>query len=110
MEITSFFITDGAILGCFPREKWNRLTPCMAHCFRNDVKWAEALDATKLREFADYNFKLDENDRSSLNGWKMPFTSNFSFSDTVFKRCELQTGKNQGLFENGTLKSLKLTI
>ena len=32
---------------------------------------------------------------------KMLVTSNFSFSHSVFKRLELQTRKNQGLFGKG---------
>ena len=32
---------------------------------------------------------------------KMLVTSNFSFSHSVFKRIELQTRKNQGLFGKG---------
>ena len=41
---------------------------------------------------------------------EMLFTRNFAFTDILVKRCELQTHKNLGLFENGTLKSLKSAI
>ena len=62
-----------------------------------------------VREFADDNFKDDENDRKfSKRGrkknWekeKLLDTSNFSFSRSVFKRLVLQTRKNQGLFGKG---------
>ena len=47
---------------------------------------------------------------SYLNGqktlWekeKLLVTSNFSFSHSVFKRLELQTRKNQGLFGKGLI-------
>ena len=50
------------------------------------------LDSSKLKEFADDNFKFDENDRK-LSKWvktlreteKLLVTSNFSFSYSIFK-------------------------
>ena len=53
------------------------------------------LDSSKLKEFAEDNFKFDESDR------KFFITSNFSFSHSEFKRLILQTRKNQGLFGKG---------
>ena len=42
---------------------------------------------------------------------KLLDTSNFSFSQSVFKRLALQTGKKQGLFEKELICSLqKLSI
>ena len=52
--------------------------------------------------------KMEE---SSPNGWKtlwekekLLVTSNFSFSHSVFKRLQLQTRKNHGLFGKGLIK------
>ena len=56
------------------------------------------LHSSKLKEFADNNYKFDENGR---NLFKRVITSNFSFSHTIFKRLVLQTCKNQGLFGKG---------
>ena len=56
---------------------------------------SQTLDASKLKEFADDNFKFDENGRKSSE-W---------VENTVGKgeiaRNELQTRKNQGLFGKG---------
>ena len=66
-------------------------------------------DSSNLWEFAEYNFKFEWNDRKfSQTGRKhcakkekLLITSNFSFSNSVFERLVLQTGKNQGLFGKG---------
>ena len=62
------------------------------------------LHSSKLKVFADDNFKFDEMPETSPKGQKSPwkkekllFTSNYSFSHSVFKRLELQIRKNQGL-------------
>ena len=68
------------------------------------------LNSSKLEDFADDNFKFDE------NGWKFSerientgekkkllVTSNFFFSHSVFKRLVLQTRKNQALFGKGLI-------
>ena len=47
------------------------------------------LDSSKLKEFADDNFKFDEMAEIS------------PFAHSVFKRLVLQTRKNQGLFGKG---------
>ena len=61
-----------------------------------------------MKEFADDNFKFDENDRK-FSKWvekeKLLVTSNFSFSHSVFKRFRLQTCKNQGLWGKGLMVS-----
>ena len=60
-----------------------------------------------MKEIADDNFKFDENGRvlqMIRKNWereKLLMTSNFSFSNSVFKRLLLQAGKNQGLFGRG---------
>ena len=64
-----------------------------------------------LREFADDNFRFDENGRKFSKRTenvvgkkeKLIVTSNFSFSQSVFKRLVLQTHKNKGLFGKGLI-------
>ena len=66
----------------------------------------QILNSSKLKEYDDNNFELDENDRKSSQKWwkalwekeKLLVTSNFSFSHSVFKRLVLQKVKNKGLF------------
>ena len=60
---------------------------------------------TILAKFADSNFKFDENGRKFFNRvetlWKkekLLVMSNFSFSNSVFKRHILQSCKHKGLF------------
>ena len=81
--------------------------------FPND----KSLDSSKLKEFADNNFKFDENGRMFSKQvetlWekeKLLVTSNFSFSHGVFKRLVLQTCKNQGLFGKGLKPCLLSSI
>ena len=57
------------------------------------------VDSSKLKEFADDNFTLHENDGKLSK--MMLATSNFSISNSVFKRLVLQTRKNQGFFGKG---------
>ena len=71
----------------------------------------QILDPSKLKEFADDNFKFVENDRkyskrveNTVGKGELLVTSNFSFSHRVFKRLVLQTGKSQGLFGKGLKK------
>ena len=57
------------------------------------------LDASKLKEFADDNFKFDENGRKFVNELKTLWEKKeklLSFSCSVFKGLVLQTPKNQG--------------
>ena len=62
------------------------------------------LDWSKLKEFADVNFKCDENGRK-FSKWlentvgKGEIARHEQFSHSVFKRLVLQARKNQGLFE-----------
>ena len=58
----------------------------------------QIIDYSKLKEFADDNYKLNENGRTFS---KLLVSSNFSFSCSVFKRLVVQTRKNQGLFGKG---------
>ena len=62
----------------------------------------QILSSSKLKEFADDNFKLDENGRKILKmgrkHWqkeKLLVKSNLSFSHSVFKILVLQTRKSQ---------------
>ena len=61
-----------------------------------------------LKEFADDNFKYDENGgklfikvETLLEKEKLLITSNFSYSHSFFKRFILQTPKTKGLFGKG---------
>ena len=72
--------------------------------FPNDKFWT----LPKLKDFADNNFRFDENGRklskrveNTVEKEKLLVTSNFSFSHSVFKRHVLQIRKNQGLFGKG---------
>ena len=65
----------------------------------------QILDSSKLREFADNNFRLVEHGKEFSKGlktvWekeKLLVTSNFSFSHCVFTRFVQQTRKSKGLF------------
>ena len=55
------------------------------------------LDATELKEFADDRF--DENGRKFSK--RVENTKEKLLVTSVFKRCILQTHKNQGLFWKG---------
>ena len=77
----------------------------------------QILDPSKLKEFADNNFKFDENGRK-LSKWLentvgkgeiVHATSNFSFPHCVFERLVLQTRKNQGLFGKGLMHLQKVS-
>ena len=68
------------------------------------------LNWSKLKEFADDNFKFYENGgnffkwvENTVENEKLLFTSNFSFSHSVFKTLVMQTRKNQGLFGKGLI-------
>ena len=68
----------------------------------------QIVDSSKLKEFADDNFKFDGDGEKFFKRvetqWekeKLLIMSNFSFSRSVFKRYVLQTRKNQGLFGKG---------
>ena len=66
------------------------------------------LDSSELKEFADDNFKCNENGskfskkvQNILGKQKLLVTSNFSFSHSVLKSLVLQTRKNQSLLWKG---------
>ena len=66
------------------------------------------LTPSKLKEFADDNFKFCVNGKKFFkqveNTWvkeKLLVTSNFSISHSVFERLVQQTRTNQGLFGKG---------
>ena len=68
----------------------------------------QILNSSKLKEFADNNFKFDENGgkfikqvENTVGKGDFACTSNFSFSLRVFRNLVLQTLKNQGLFGKG---------
>ena len=67
------------------------------------------LDSSKLKHFADDNFKFDENGRVIQTGrkhWekeKLLFMSNFSFSHSVFKRLVSQGRQKVSLCGNGLI-------
>ena len=64
----------------------------------------QILDSSKLKEFAENNFKFEEHGRNfsrRLEKEKLLVSSIFSFSHSVFERLVLQTCKNQGLFGKG---------
>ena len=69
------------------------------------------LDFSKPKEFADDNFKFDDNGRrfsiqleNTVGKGEIARYKQFIFSHSVFKRLELQTHKNQGLFEKGFIR------
>ena len=63
----------------------------------------QILDSSKLKEFADDNFKFDENGRKFLKPVENTVGKrrNCSFSHSVFKTQVMQTHKIQGLFGKG---------
>ena len=70
------------------------------------------LDTSRLKKFADDNFKFDENGRKfskMVENTVGKVTSNFSLFHGVFKRLVLQTSKNQGLFGKG-IKAIALNV
>ena len=77
----------------------------------------EILDSPILKEFADDNFKFDENGRKFtqipieilLEKKKLLLTSNIFFP-SVFKRLKLHTHKSRCLFGKGLTVLLKLVV
>ena len=70
----------------------------------------QVLDSSKLKEFADDNFKFDENGRklskwveNTLGKGEIALTSNFSFSHSVFKRLVSQGRQKVSLSGNGLI-------
>ena len=70
----------------------------------------QILDSSKLNEFADDNFRFDENGRmlskrveNTVGKEKLLVTSNFSFSYSVFKRLVSQGRQKVLLCGNGLM-------
>ena len=69
-------------------------------CYNNKI-----LDSSKPNEFADDNFKFDENGRkflkqidNTVGKGEIARYEQFSFSHSIFKRNVQQTRKNEGLY------------
>ena len=84
--------------GQFKSRTYSRLT----------IPKRQILDSSELKEFADDNFRFNESGgmfskrvENTAGKEKLLVTSNFSFSNCVFKRFVLHTRKNQGLFGKG---------
>ena len=72
----------------------------------------QILDSSKLKEFADDNFKFDENGRrlskqveNIVGKAELLVTSNFSFSHTIFKTLVSQGRQKVSLCGNGLMWS-----
>ena len=91
-----------------PTSNYNRIVLCVITILQPFPK-RQILDCSKLKEFADNNFKFDENGRKFFKRVEntVLLTSNFSFSQSVFKTFVLQTHKNKGLFGRGLNPLLK---
>ena len=69
----------------------------------------QILESSKFNQFADDNFKCDENDRKFSiwlentvgKGEIALVTSNFSFSHSIFKRLLLQTRETRACLAKG---------
>ena len=67
---------------------------------------------TLSKEFADKNFKFDENDRkfsksveNTVEKGEIARYEQFLLSHSVLKRLEMKTRKNQGLFWKGLISN-----
>ena len=72
----------------------------------------QILDSSKLNEFADDDFKFDENGRklskrveNTVGKGKLLVLSNFSFSHGVFKRLVAQGRQKVSLCGNGSARA-----
>ena len=77
-------------------------------CYNTSKIWIKPFHSSKLEEFSDNNFELDENGTNIFKGVEKTvgkgeslIRSNFSFFPSVFKQLVLQTCKNQDLFGKG---------
>ena len=77
----------------------------------------QILDSSKLKVFADDNFKFDENGRlfskrveNTVGKGEVACNEQFLLSHNVFKRLVLQTRKNQGLFWKGLTSRILTTL
>ena len=71
----------------------------------------QILDSSKLKVFADDNFKFNEDSRkfskrveNTVGKGEIAHYKQFTFSNSVFKRLILQTRENQGLFGKGLIQ------
>ena len=71
---------------------------CMVMCY--PFAKQQILDSSKLKEFADDNFKFNENGRKFSEGVENTEGKGEIFH-SIFKRLILQTCKNLGLFGKG---------
>ena len=83
-----------------------KLTKVLTNNLKVNIKGRQILDSSKLREFADDNFKFEENGRKLSKRventvGKGEITSNFSFSHSVFKRLVSQGHQKVSLCGNG---------
>ena len=75
----------------------------------------QILDSSKLKEFAEDNFKFDENGRkipirveNTAGKGEIAHYKQILLSTQCFQRLVLQTHKNQGLFGKGLMDLQKL--
>ena len=75
----------------------------------------QILGSSRLKEYADNNFKFDENGRkfakrveNTVGKGEIACYEQFFLSLSVFKRLVLQTRKNQGLFRKGLIYRLQM--
>ena len=80
-------------------------------CQLQPLSKRQILDSSKLKEFADDNFKVDENSRKFSKWMENPLGKGgiaryeqFLLYPQCFQRLILQTHKNQGLFGKGLKK------
>ena len=83
-------------------------TFCIIQIIFNPFPNDTFLDSSRLKEFADDNFKFGENGtkfskrlENTVGKGEIAFNQHFLFSHCVFKRYVLQTRKNKGLFWKG---------
>ena len=81
-----------------------------ASLWRIVKRWLNPLPDDKLKEFADDNFKFDENGRklskqveNTVGKGEFLVMSNFSFSHSVFKRLVSQGRQKVSLCGNGLM-------
>ena len=82
----------------------------LSYAFPLPITRRQILDSSKLKEFADDNFKFDEDlqkviqtGRKHWEKEKLFVTSNFSFSHSIFKRPVSQGRQKVSLCGNGLI-------
>ena len=71
----------------------------LQHCYLFPKR--QISDFSRLKEFADDNFKIEENGRKFFKRVEDTVGNEEIARYSVFKRLVLQTRKNQGLFGRG---------